>query len=165
MNLPGILAYPWYGIVDTSVIDREVIGTGPYGVSSVQENTTVNLVKNEYYWDGEVPYDSITVYLTEDSSTKAMALKSGDVDLAENITTASDLEELKADPAYYVSETAGVRLGNSYFNFNGVLGNDALRQAIQYAIDDETMCNVTVGGMYTADVRCCRPLFLMGMTS
>lgn len=150
VNLPGILAYPWYGIVDTSVIDREVIGTGPYGVSSVQENTTVNLVKNEYYWDGEVPYDSITVYLTEDSSTKAMALKSGDVDLAENITTASDLEELKADPAYYVSETAGVRLGNSYFNFNGVLGNDALRQAIQYAIDDETMCNVTVGGMYTA---------------
>ena len=110
----------------------------------------MNLVKNEYYWDGEVPYDSITVYLTEDSSTKAMALKSGDVDLAENITTASDLEELKADPAYYVSETAGVRLGNSYFNFNGVLGNDALRQAIQYAIDDETMCNVTVGGMYTA---------------
>ena len=29
VNLPGILAYPWYGIVDTSVIDREVIGPGP----------------------------------------------------------------------------------------------------------------------------------------
>ena len=110
----------------------------------------MELVKNEYYWDGEVPYDSITIYLTEDSTTKAMALKSGDVDLVENITTASDLEELEADSNYYVSTTAGVRLGNSYFNFNGVLANDALRQAILYAIDDTTMCEVTVGGMYTA---------------
>ena len=149
VNLPGILAYPWYAIVDTGVIDSEVIGTGPYCVASVQENTTVNLIKNEYYWNGEVPYDSITIYLTEDSSTKAMALKSGDVDLVENITTASDLEELKENPDYYVSTTASMRLGNSYFNFNGVLGNDALRQAIQYAVDDETMCNVTVAGMYT----------------
>ena len=149
VNLPGILAYPWYGIVDVSVIDSEVIGTGPYCVASVTENSSVELVKNEYYWDGEVPYDSITIYLTEDSSTKAMALKSGDVDLAENITTPSDLEELKNDPAYYVSATAGVRLGNSYFNFNGVLGNEALRQAILYAVDDTTMCDVTVGGMYT----------------
>ena len=79
-----------------------------------------------------------------------MALKSGDVDLVENITTASDLEELEADSNYYVSTTAGGRLGNSYFNFNGVLANDALRQAILYAIDDTTMCEVTVGGMYTA---------------
>ena len=148
-GLPGILAYPWYGIVDTSVIDSEVVGTGPYRVAGVEENSTIDLVKNEYYWDGEVPYDSITIYLTEDSSTKAMALKSGDVDLVENITTPSDLAELEADPEYYVSRTAGVRLGNSYFNFHGVLGNEALRQAILCAIDDETMCSVTVGGMYT----------------
>ena len=126
-----------------------MIGTGPYAVTAVAENSTVDLEKNTYYWDGEVPYDTITIYLTEDSSTKAMALKSGDVDLVENITTASDLEELKEDPAYYVSTTAGVRLGNSYFNFKGALGNDALRQAILYAVDDETMCDVTVGGMYT----------------
>lgn len=150
VNLPGILAYPWYGIVDTSVIGSEVIGTGPYCVTSIAENSTVELAKNEYYWDGEVPYDTITIYLTEDSSTKAMALKSGDVELVENITTASDLEELEANSDYYVSTTAGVRLGNSYFNYQGVLANEALRQAVQYAIDDETMCNVTVGGMYTA---------------
>lgn len=108
---------------------------GPYQVASLEENSAIELVKNEYYWDGEVPYDSITVYLTEDSSTKAMALKSGDVDLVENITTPSDLAELEADSDYYVSATAGVRLGNSYFNFHGVLGNDALRQAILCAVD------------------------------
>ena len=34
-------------------------------------------------------------------------------------------------------------------NFNGPLGNAALRQAILMALDHETMCNVTVAGMYT----------------
>ena len=150
VNLPGILAYPWYAVVDTSVIDDEVIGTGPYYVTELVENSYINFAKNEYYWDGEVPYDTYTAYLTEDSSTKAMALQSGDVDLVENITTASDLEALMEDDDYYVSVTAGVRLGNTYFNFNGVLANEALRQAIQYAVDDETMCNITVAGMYTA---------------
>ena len=149
-NLPGILAYPWYAIVDTEVIDEEVIGTGPYYVTELVENSYINFAKNEYYWDGEVPYDTYTAYLTEDSSTKAMALQSGDVDLVENITTASDLAALEEDEDYYVSTTAGVRTGNTYFNFNGVLANEALRQAIQYAIDDETMCSITVAGMYTA---------------
>ena len=34
-------------------------------------------------------------------------------------------------------------------NFNGPLANDALRQALLMALDHETMCNVTVAGMYT----------------
>jgi peptide/nickel transport system substrate-binding protein len=148
-NLPGILCYPWYAIVDTNVIDSEVIGTGPYYVTNFEENSTVDFAKNTYYWDGEVPFDTYTAYLTQDSSTKAMALRSGDVDLVENITTAGDLESLRSDPDYYVSTTAGVRLGNTYFNMNGVLGNEALRQAIQYAVDDDVMCNVTASGMYT----------------
>ncbi len=151
INLKGILAYPFFAIVNTNVIDSEgVIGTGPYYVTALAENSTIDMARNEYYWDGEVPYDTIRIYLTEDSSTKAMALQSGDVDLVENITTASDLEALKSDSAYYVSTTAGVRVGNTYFNFNGVLGNDALREAILLAIDDDTLCNITVGGMYTA---------------
>ncbi len=151
VNLKGILAYPFYAIVDTEVIDSDgVIGTGPYYVTNIEENSTVDLSANGYYWDGEVPYDTITIYLTEDSSTKAMSLKSANVELVENITTASDLEELKADDTYYVSTTAGVRVGNTYFNFNGILANDALREAILLAIDDETLCSITVGGMYTA---------------
>lgn len=152
VNLPGILAYPWYAVVDTSVIDTQVIGTGPYYVTNVEENSTMDFAKNPYYWDGEVPYDTYRAFLTTDDqgSMKAMALQSGDVDLVENIVTASDLEAFKEDPAYYVSTTAGVRLGNTYFNYHGVLENEALRQAIQYAVDDETMCNVTVAGLYTA---------------
>lgn len=149
-NLPGILAYPYFGVIDVAVIDEQVVGTGPYQVDSMNPGIGVEMSRNEYYWNGQVPYDTVSIVFIEDSSTKAMALQSGDVDLVENITTASDLQKLEADPAYYISTAAGVRVGNSYMNFNGPLGNDALRQAILMALDNDTMCEVTVAGMYTA---------------
>lgn len=41
------------------------------------------MLKNENYWDGEVPYDSVTMMFIEDDTTKAMAIESGDIDLTE----------------------------------------------------------------------------------
>lgn len=161
-DITSILCFPFYTIIDVEgdLTDAEhdytadgtsVIGTGPYAVASMDETTKCSeLVKNEYYWNGEVPYDSISVIFIEDDSTKASALKSGDIDLTENITTASDLQELSEDSAYYVSKTPGMRTGFAYVNFNGILGeSDALRQAVFMAIDGQTLCDVTVGGMYT----------------
>ncbi len=149
-NLPGILAYPYFAVIDVSVVEEAIVGTGPYQVDSMQPGIGVELSRNEHYWNGSVPYDTVSVIFIEDSSTKSMALQSGDVDLVENITTASDLQKLSEDPDYYVSTAAGVRTGNSYMNFNGPLGNKALREAILMALDSETMCDVTVAGMYTA---------------
>ncbi len=153
-NLKGILAYPYFAVIDMDsyeegVVDS-VIGTGPYVLDSYVEATSKTFVRNETYWNGEVPYSGYTAIYMSDSSTKAMAIQSGDVDVVENVTTASDLEALKSNDAYTVKSTAGGRLANTYFNFNGQLSNETLRQAIQYAIDDETMCSVTVGGIYTA---------------
>ncbi|MGO5116362.1 nickel transporter permease [Candidatus Avoscillospira sp. LCP25S3_F1] len=148
-NLPGILAYPYFSVIDVSVVEQGIVSTGPYQLDSMQAGVGAELSRNEYYWNGEVPYDTVSILFIEDSATKAMALQSGDVDLVENITTASDLEKLEADERFYVSTAAGVRTGNSYMNFNGPLGNAALRQAILMALDHETMCNVTVAGMYT----------------
>lgn len=151
-NLPGILAYPYFAVIDVTEAPESIIGTGPYRLESKQAGVSLEMVRNEYYWNGEVPYDSVTILSLEDSSTKSMALQSGDVDVVENITTASDLEKLSQDDTYYVATAAGVRTGNSYLNFHGVLGNDALRQAILMALDSETMCETTVAGMYTAGI-------------
>ncbi len=149
-NLPGILAYPYFAIIDAGVADREIIGTGPYKVDQFKPGVSVAMSRNEHYWNGQVPFDTVTVIFINDSSTKAMALQSGDVDLVENITTASDMEKMKADPNFHVSVAPGVRTANSYMNVKGVLGNKDLRRAIMMALDKKTMCDVTVGGMYTA---------------
>lgn len=151
-NIPGILAYPYFAIVDTSIVDKEIVGTGPYKVDSIDTGVSIETVKNEHYWNGDVPFESITILFIEDSSTKAMALQSGDIDLVENITTASDIEKLSKMENIYISEAAGVRTGNSYLNYKGVLQNEALRQAVMMAVDRETLCNVTVSGMYTPGI-------------
>ncbi|WP_072774288.1 nickel transporter permease [Desulfitobacterium chlororespirans] len=151
-NIPGILAYPYFAIVDVTQADQEIIGTGPYKVKSTNTGVSMEVERNEYYWNGPVPYDSITIIFIDDSSTKAMALKSGDVDLVENVTTASDLNALQNDSAYYVSTAAGVRTANAYMNHKGALSNKALRQAIMMALDKETMCSITTSGMYTAGI-------------
>lgn len=159
-DLTGPLCFPFYSIIDVDgdTTDAEhaggygtsIIATGPYALASFDElSKSGELVANENYWNGEVPYGSITMTFIEDDNTKAMALQSGDIDLTENVTTTSDLEILSADDAYYVSQKDGVRTGFAYVNFDGILGNDALRQAVFMAIDGQTLCDVTVGGMYT----------------
>lgn len=147
-NIPGILSHPYFAIIDASVADKEIIGTGPYKVDSFKAGVSVEMSRNPHYWNGAAPYEKVTVMFIDDSSTKAMALKRGDVDLVENITTASDLKSLSNDNAYYVSTAAGVRTANAYMNFHGVLKNDALRQAIMMALDKQTMCDITTSGMY-----------------
>lgn len=148
-NIPGILAYPYFAIIDASVADKEIVGTGPYKVDKFNPGVNIDMSSNERYWNGKVPYKTVNIMFIDDSSTKTMALKSGDIDLTENITTVSDLATLSEDSAYYVSTAAGVRTANSYMNFKGVLENEALRQAIIIALDIDTMCDITVGGMYT----------------
>ncbi|MCD7763695.1 MAG: ABC transporter substrate-binding protein [Lachnospiraceae bacterium] len=162
-DLTSALCFPYYSIIDvygdTTDAEHEggyattVIATGPYALSSFDTTTkSGTLVANENYWNGEVPYGTVNFTFIEDDTTKAMSLMSGLVDLTENVTTSSDLATLEASDAYYVSQASGVRSGFAYINMAGVLGNDALRQAVRMAIDSETMCSVTVGGMYTAGV-------------
>ncbi|MGN1014053.1 MAG: ABC transporter substrate-binding protein, partial [Butyricicoccus sp.] len=50
---------------------------------------------------------------------------------------------------YTVTKADGLRSGFAYVNFDGVLGNDDLREAVFMAIDHATMCDVTVGGLYS----------------
>ena len=127
------------------------IGTGPYALTSFDSKTKATLVKNKYYWNGEVPYDNVEIdFLSEDN--KALALQNGDINLVENVTSTSDLDTLKKDDNFNVSIGQGVRTGFAYINEKGILGDDTLRQAVQMALDHKTMCEVTVGGLYTEGI-------------
>ncbi len=145
------LAYPVFVVLDVSGdydLDENPIGTGPYALTNFDANTKAELVKNENYWDGDVPYDKVEIdFLSEEN--KALALQNGDVNVVENITSTSDLETVKNDDNYNVSIGESVRCGFAYINQKGVLKDKVLREAIMTALDDKTMCEVTVGGLYT----------------
>ena len=152
VDLRGNLAYPTLAIVNvkaTTDFDRGVIGTGPYMVDKYTQGVGYTMKANPNYHDGDVPFDSVEVLFLGDATAKANALKGGQVDVTENIATMADLNALKDDPAFTVNVANGVRCGFSYLNQKGILKNDALRQAVITAIDGQTICDVTVGGLYT----------------
>ena len=65
-NMAGCLADPLFLIVDTNVDDSTFamegpICTGPYAVESFNPTDSCVVVKNESYWDGEVPLDKVTL--------------------------------------------------------------------------------------------------------
>lgn len=155
VDLTKNLAYPVMAIVDTEHTTdylHGTIGTGPYVATNFREEVGYTMVANENYWDGEVPYDTIELLYMGDASAKAMALQSGQLDLAENITNITDIQKLQDDPNFTVTIANGVRVGIASMNQSEgrPLANDALRHAVLTALDDETMCNVTVGGLYTS---------------
>ncbi|MCQ2406771.1 MAG: ABC transporter substrate-binding protein, partial [Oscillospiraceae bacterium] len=154
-DLTKDICYPTMVIFDvehTTDYTYSPIGTGPYKVVNFAEHTSVTVERNEYYWNGDVPYAGIELIFMGDASAKAMALKAGQIDLAENITNIADLDSLRADPNFTVTIASGVRTGIANINANEgrPLSNEVLRHAIIKALDRNTMCEITVGGLYTA---------------
>lgn len=151
-DLTAILAHPYYSILDVEEgnVAENPIGTGPYAIETYNTGVSLKMKANADYWAKEVPYKTLNIVFIGDTTTKSLALKSGDVDLVENIVSSNDLDNLKESKDFNVSEATGVRIGFSYMNQKGILANADLRNAILLALDDETMCNVTVGGMYSA---------------
>ena len=154
-NMIGNLAYPVMEIVDvadTEDWDNGVIGTGPYAVENFVDQTGYTMVANENYYE-EVPYDKVEIIFMGDASAKAMALQSGQIDLAENITNVSDIETFQSDSNYTVDIASGVRCGFSWMNMSEgkPLANKTLRQAILMAIDYDAICESNlIKGLYTA---------------
>jgi peptide/nickel transport system substrate-binding protein len=151
VDLSKNLAYPVMLIANveaTTDYMNGIIGTGPYAIEAFTKDVGYTMKANEHYYEA-VPFAGVEIMFLDDATAKANALRSGQIMLTENISTASDLNALKEDPAYTVNTTNGVRCGFTYMNQNGILKNDALRQAVLMAIDGQTICDVTVGGLYT----------------
>ena len=148
------LADPLFAIIDTSVdltniAEEGPIGCGPFVVESFDTTTkTCVVVKNENYWDGEVALDEITFLYTEDQSTLTLGLTAGDYDAVYNLSMTS-IADFETD-GYTISRSASGRTAHGFMNQNGVLGDDALRQAVLMSIDKETYCETLLNGEYVA---------------
>ncbi|OON93025.1 MAG: peptide-binding protein [Candidatus Epulonipiscioides saccharophilum] len=150
-DLTKVLAHVNYIILDVaSNLNVAPTGTGPYRITRNEIGVSLSLEKNKNYWGGEVPFEKLEVLYMEDSTIKAMALQSGDVDIVDSITTAHDLKLLRDSPDFNVAETVSTRTAFSYINYEGILKNDVLREAILLAIDDQSIAEITLGGVYTA---------------
>lgn len=144
------LAEPVFDIIDTTQSEEQIktapVCTGPYKIAKFQSEQSVELAKNENYWDGKPGLDQIEVTQIADSDARAMALQSGEIDLTNTIDqTSTTLFE--NNPDYQVSSIISPRVNVAYMNHaeTSPLHDLKLRQAISYAVNRDAYAEL-IGG-------------------
>lgn len=127
----------------------EPIGTGPYKVVEYSPDDKLVLARNEDWWGGMPKLEGMTLRCIPDANSRAMSLETGEIDLI--IDTGGVLPEyaetLDADPEIEVLTRL---IATSHFLIlNGCktpFNDTRARQAVQYAIDQETIVDTILEG-------------------
>ena len=148
-KVPALLNYlsdPYGCIVDVDegVVDKVVVGTGPYKAVKVTD-TQIDLVANENYWGNVKPkMDKIVVKSITDGDTLTMAMQNGELDAVQGLPYSS-LKLFK--DGYKISQADTSRVYQIAFNFKTPALQDLnVRKAISMAIDKENFCKVLLEG-------------------
>lgn len=76
---------------------KAAVGTGPYKLVRFARGDRIELVRNEEYWGGRLPWDKVTLLILPSDPVRTAALLSGQVDAIENVPTA-DIAKLRRNP-------------------------------------------------------------------
>ena len=139
---------------------RNVMGTGPYKITSWQPDQKITMVANKDWWDVNKGNVTEVTYLPIKSEpTRAAALLSGDVDLVTDVPP-QDVPKLKADPKIKVLEGGNeVRTiffamdeGSDELRGSDVKGKNPfkdkrVREALNIAIDREAIKRTIMRGL------------------
>jgi peptide/nickel transport system substrate-binding protein len=133
---------------DSNPHNNAPIGTGPFRFVELVPGSHVILERNPDYWDKGKPYiDRIVFRFISDSGARAVALETGEADVADgSIVPLSEVDRIAALPNITIE-----RKGNIFssgvkrleFNLdNPILADIRVRRAIAYAIDKKFIRDV-----------------------
>lgn len=123
------------------------IGTGPYKLKEYVSGSYVTVEAFNEYWGGAPEIKQATFTVIAEPSQKTTALETGEVQLVMNLQT-SDIEYLSKKSEYAVLNDTGVQSLSLFLNMheNSVFANKLARQALCYALDNESINTVSFGG-------------------
>ncbi len=137
------LTDPVFIIVDTEAAADEnfkfkPVCTGAFKIDEFDPEKGMALSKNEFHWSGNVPVDKVNVKYLQDSSTRVMALQSGEIDLATQIE-GNDLSLFQDNEKYTVLKGPNLRVFLLRLNMDKpYMKEKAFREALYYGIDKKT---------------------------
>ena len=141
---PMIASKAYYESSEDDFVNNP-IGTGPYKFVSRAKGSNIKLEANEDYYRGAPEIREVTFEVIPDSSTKAIALQTGEVNFAE-IDSATK-PQLEANPAITIAEVPTSAFSYIAMNTEKEPFNDVkVRQAINYAIDRDNLVAVCYDG-------------------
>jgi peptide/nickel transport system substrate-binding protein len=118
------------------------VGTGPFRLKEYKGNQYVTFEKNPDYWEKGIPYlDEIHYVVVPDPVTFMAALKAGEVDGGGvDFVTASELKATGKFNVWVYFGNLGLALSYNEKNSASVWSDKRMREALEYAIDKEKIC-------------------------
>jgi peptide/nickel transport system substrate-binding protein len=153
------LAYPTGLLVSPEAVrqhgdnfGRNPVGTGPFAFTQWRSNTSVTLDRYAGYWGEPAGVEQIIFRPITDGNTRVTEMLSGGLDLMVEVPPDS-LQLFTRDDRFTVHEQAGPHVWFLILNLReGVFTDQRMRQAINYAIDKESLVeNVLQGTATVAD--------------
>ena len=123
-----------------SFLNSTSVGTGPYILESWEPQVETVLVRNENYW-GDAPYfDRIIITNIVEAATQKIALESGDIDLALDLTS-DQVATMMDNPDLTIASSPGVITHFVFMNqdpdIGGPFSDPLVQLAVRYALDYE----------------------------
>lgn len=128
---------------------EDPIGSGPFVFEEREQDQFLNFSVDKEYW-GEIPdFDSVSVSIVSSTDSQVLNMKQGSGDM------------LRLQPGQYVNDIENadnlevVKGGSTYVTYIGVntgrdpISDKALRKAMAYAVDRETVADLVNAGYAT----------------
>lgn len=141
-----IMNEKYYNEVDGNMLEQGC-GTGPYKIVDVDLTTEIKLEAFDDYWECKVPIKNAIVRAVTDSTTASVSFEAGELDFMQvsNISAyqpLADSDKFNTDLVTTL-HTAYIALNNEVAPFD----NKLVRQALNYAMDRESMVAIAYEGM------------------
>ncbi len=125
------------------------VGTGPFKFVKWDRGQSIELVKNEEYWDGAPKLDKLIFKFVKENSVRASELMTGSIDAMDGVDP-NDVKTLE-EKGVVVAKNPGMNINYlAFFTNKEPFNNPLLRQAVSHAIDREAIVQHLYQG--TADL-------------
>ncbi len=137
-----------YADINRVPFNQQPIGTGPFKVTRWIHGDRIEFTANPFYFRGVPKLKGITVFDVPDSNTQEAQLRSHDVDLAIDISTAN-INNLRVHPTAGVTTLLAKSPAYNSIDFNlkhSPLDDVRVRRALTYAIDEKRIIDTLTYG-------------------
>lgn len=142
----GLMVSP--AAVEASGADygRNPVGTGPFKFEEWQSNSRVVASRNDSYWDGAPPLEAVIFRPITDANTRVAEMLSGGIDVLLE-TPPDNVAQFRDDAGFEVVEAVGPHVWYVMLNAKeGPFADKRVRQAVNYAVNKESLVNDVLQG-------------------
>jgi peptide/nickel transport system substrate-binding protein len=135
-----------------------MVGSGPFVMEERQTGQFVRLKANPNYWGGAPHVSQVVFRVFNDQDAMVQALRKGEIDFADNLQSSlykslNNAPDIKQIPAIYsgfdeigINTGAATASGQPIGDGNPALKSEAVRQAINWAINRQTLVTRVLDG-------------------